>query len=171
MPYAIDRLLKTPVTRTRLPSRKPMAAPPSAQGIIGDDLLTVTLRAVTAQVGSATLPRHANQGRPPPTRARHCRCGLRIGMERSLSGRRPRQELPLQLVHRPAEDARPGALLHLRRMGLHPADLRAAVAVPLPQAALRARAAIRARAAACAAARRGGAGATAGRAALRRGVH
>ena len=132
----------------------------------------VTPRAVTLHDGSATLRRHA-QAHAARRDRRRCRRArrLRQRMERSLSGRRPREELSLQLVHRAAEDPRSGALVHVRRMGLHPADLRAAAPVPLPQAAVRADPAGRARDAAGATARRCGDGASARFAGLGRRVH
>ena len=58
------------------------------------------------------------------------------------------------VVRRAAQAPRSGAVLQLRRGALHRADLRAAAAVPLPEASLRADSADRARGAASRAARR-----------------
>ena len=68
---------------------------------------------------------------------------MRRRLERSLSGLRARQEHPLHGVHGAPQAPRPGAVLHHRRIAIHPPDLRAAAAIPLPEAPLRARAAHR----------------------------
>src|SRR6185312_935550 len=77
--------------------------------------------------------RHAHRSDLPAFSRR-----MRRRVERSLSRLGARAEQPVHGVRRPAETSRPGAVLHHRRSGVHAPGLRAAAAVSLSEASLRA---------------------------------
>src|SRR5690349_5897745 len=108
MPKAIERLLRTPVTRIFFPESIPIGA-----------LYFCHASAVCRRAASLRPAR-----------------GLRRNLERPLSGVRARQEHSLFGLFGAAEAPRSRAVLRFRRVDLHPPDLRAAAPVPLPEAAL-----------------------------------